>query len=303
MNSSISENRLELELKTLLERRIMIIDGAMGTMIQRYRLGEAQYRGERFKDWNGKDQKGNNELLLLTQPQVIEEIHRQYLEAGADIIETNTFGATTIGLHDFLFRIHLEGRKDQAFFDRVIQDPFLSGLCREINGTAARVGRSAVEAVSKSTGRRCYVAGAIGPMPVTASISPEVNDPSFRSVTFEQLRFAYREQVEALLDSGVDLLLVETIFDTLNAKAAFFAIDEVFDARGIRCPVMISGTITDKSGRTLTGQNVEATLAASRARSPRPSTGRDSRLWASRTPRSSSRTESRTGCTARSFAL
>jgi 5-methyltetrahydrofolate--homocysteine methyltransferase len=236
---------------------LVIIDGAMGTMVQRYKLGEAQYRGERFKDWQGKDLKGNNEVLLLTQPQVIREIHAQYLEAGADIIETNTFSASTVGQHDFFFR-HAEGRKDPAFFDAVITDPFMVGLAREINLAAARVAREAVDEVAARTGHRGLVAGAIGPMPVTASISPDVNDPGFRAVTFDQLRHQYREQVEALLDGGVDVLLVETIFDTLNAKAALYAIDEVLTARNERVPVMVSGTITDKSGRTLTGQTVEA---------------------------------------------
>ena len=245
------------ELPRLLAERLVIIDGAMGTMVQRYRLGEAQYRGERFKDWQGKDLKGNNEILLLTQPDIIREIHAQYLEAGADIIETNTFSATTIGQHDFFFR-HPDGRKDPAYFDAVISDPFLRDLAREINLAAARVAREAVEQVAARTGHCGIVAGSIGPMPVTASISPDVNDPGFRAVTFDQLRLQYREQVEALLDGGVDVLLVETIFDTLNAKAALNAIDEVFTERGERLPVMISGTITDKSGRTLTGQTVEA---------------------------------------------
>ncbi len=244
-------------LAELLAERIVLIDGAMGTMVQQHRLGEAQYRGERFRDWKGQDLKGNNEVLLLTQPQIIRDIHRQYLEAGADIIETNTFSATTIGQHDFFFR-HADGRKDPAFFDAVIHDPFLRDLTREMNLAAARVAREAVETVATATGRRGIVAGAIGPMPVTASISPDVNDPGFRSVTFDQLRHQYREQVDALIEGGVDVLLVETIFDTLNAKAALFAIDEVFIARGERLPVMISGTITDRSGRTLTGQTVEA---------------------------------------------
>ena len=241
----------------LLGERIAVIDGAMGTVIQRYRLGEAQFRGERFADWKGKDLKGNNELLQITQPQVIEEIHRHYLEAGADIIETNTFGATTIGQHDFFFR-HAEGRKDQAYFDAVISDPFLRELARDMNLSAARLARKAADEVSAATGERKFVAGSIGPMPVTTSLSPEVNDAGFRSVNFQQLCVAYREQVEALLDGDVDLILVETIFDTLNAKAALFTIEEVFAERGVRLPLMISGTITDLSGRTLTGQTVEA---------------------------------------------
>ena len=241
----------------LLEQRIAIIDGAMGTVIQRYKLGEAQFRGERFRDWNGKDLKGNNELLQITQPQVIEEIHRHYLEAGADLIETNTFSATTIGQHDFFFR-HAEGRKDQAFFNEVIQDPFLRELAREMNLSSARLARQAANTVGAATGIPRYVAGAIGPMPVTTSISPDVNDAGFRSVNFEQLVTAYTEQVEALIEGGVDVLLVETIFDTLNAKAALFAIDEYFEASGERLPLIISGTVTDASGRILSGQTVTA---------------------------------------------
>ncbi len=249
-------------LRKIFAQRIAILDGAMGTMIQRYKLTEADFRGQRFADWKGKDLKGNNELLQLTKPEVIGEIHTQYLEAGADIIETNTFSATTIGQHDFFFLGEHGGRKDQPFFDKVISDSFLQQLARDLNFAAVKVARQAAEKVSKATGKRRFVAGAIGPMPVTASISPDVNDPGFRSVSFDQLRQAYREQVEALLDGGVDLLLVETIFDTLNAKAALFAIDEVCDARfkdhASRPPIMISGTITDLSGRTLTGQTVEA---------------------------------------------
>jgi 5-methyltetrahydrofolate--homocysteine methyltransferase len=249
------------ELSGLLQKRIVILDGAMGTVIQRYKLDEAAFRGERFRDWTGKDLKGNNELLQLTQPHVIEEIHRHYLEAGADIIETNTFSATTIGQHDFFFK-HASGRKDQAYFDQVIQDPALRELARDLNLAAVRVARRAAAEVGAKTGQRRYVAGAIGPMPVTCSLSPDVNDPGFRSVNFGQLSQAYREQVEALLDGGVDLLLVETIFDTLNAKAALFAIEEALAARqtppGLRPPLMISGTITDRAGRTLSGQTVEA---------------------------------------------
>jgi 5-methyltetrahydrofolate--homocysteine methyltransferase len=249
-------------LEKILRERIAIIDGAMGTVIQLYwrpkGLGEEWFRGKRFKEWKGKDQKGNNELLLLTQPQVIEEIHERYLRAGADIIETNTFSTTTLGQHDFLFPKHPEDRKDQAFFDEVIHDATLVGLVEEMNQTAALLARRAADRVANETGRQRFVAGAIGPMPVTASISPDVNDPGFRSVSFAQLVHSYREQINTFLEGGVDVLLVETIFDTLNAKAALFAIDEVFAKRGSRVPVMISGTITDKSGRTLTGQTVEA---------------------------------------------
>lgn len=240
-----------------MQERIVILDGAMGTVIQRYKLDEDAFRGDRFKDWKGKDLKGNNELLQITRPQVIGEIHRNYLEAGADIIETNTFSATTIGQHDFFFH-HAEGRKDQTYFDAVVSDPVLSRLARDLNLAATRVAREAAEEMERKTGKPRFVAGAIGPMPVTASISPDVNDAGFRSVNFAQLRRAYREQVEALIEGGVDLLLVETIFDTLNAKAALFAAQEVLEERSIRLPLMISGTITDRSGRTLTGQTVEA---------------------------------------------
>jgi 5-methyltetrahydrofolate--homocysteine methyltransferase len=249
----------------LLAQRIVILDGAMGTMAQRYKLTEAAFRGARFADWKGKDLKGNNELLQITRPSVIEEIHRQYLEAGADIIETNTFSATTIGQHDFLFGKHAAQRKDQVFFEEVVTDKFLREVAFEMNLAGARLARKAADEVANRTGQPRFVAGALGPMPVTASISPDVGDAGFRSVNFDQLRRAYREQVEALLDGGVDLLLVETIFDTLNAKAALVAIEEVFETRSLRTPhsafripVMISGTITDRSGRTLTGQTVEA---------------------------------------------
>lgn len=248
----------------LLSERIVILDGAMGTVIQLHKLDEAAFRGDRFRDWRGKDLRGNNELLVLTRPQVIGEIHRQYLEAGADIIETNTFSATTIGQHDFFFEKHPAGRKDQAFFDEVISDSKLRELTRELNAAAVRIARQAADEVSQKTGRQRFVAGALGPMPVTCSLSPDVSDPSFRSVTFDQLRRAYRDQVESLLEGGVDLLLVETIFDTLNAKAALFAIAEVLEERSTinqqksKIPLMISGTITDRAGRTLSGQTVGA---------------------------------------------
>jgi len=263
-------------LERLLQRRILLLDGAMGTLIQQHRLGEPDYRGARFGDWTGKPLKGNNELLQLTQPRLIEELHRQYLLAGADIIETNTFSATTIGQHDFLFPRHPAGRKDPAFFDEVVQDSALGELVREMNLAAARLARKAADEVANATNSPRFVAGAIGPMPVTASLSPDVHDPGFRAVTFDQLRRAYAAQVRALLEGGVDLLLVETIFDTLNAKAALFAIQEVLAERSLPIsggvwqptvavppvgggiPVMISGTITDRSGRTLTGQTIEA---------------------------------------------
>jgi len=245
------------QFERLLRERIVMIDGAMGTVIQRYKLGEGDFRGERFADWRGKDLKGNNELLVLTRPQIIEEIHRHYLEAGADIIETNTFSATTIGQHDFFFK-HSEGRKDQAFFDEVVNDKVLRELARELNLAAAAVARRAADTLEKKTGQPKFVAGALGPQPVSASTVVDVNDPGFRPINFDQLRHAYAEQAEALMDGGVDIILVETIFDTLNAKAALFAIQEVFERRGQRLPLMISGTLTDRAGRTLSGQNVEA---------------------------------------------
>ncbi len=258
MVNMTNESNRAGQLKALLRERIVILDGAMGTVIQRYKLEEAAFRGQRFNDWKGKDLKGNNELLVLTKPEVIEEIHRHYFEAGADVIETNTFSATTIGQHDFLFPKHPRARKDQAFFHEVVNDPSLQSLARELNLAAARLARTAAEQVANQSGQPKFVAGAIGPMPVTASISPDVGDAGFRSVNFDQLRQAYREQVDALVEGGVDVLLVETIFDTLNAKAALFAIQEVFETRGVRLPIMVSGTITDRSGRTLTGQTVEA---------------------------------------------
>src|SRR5438067_1830939 len=246
-------------LKALLRQRIVILDGAMGTMVQRYKLQEADYRGERFRDWRGKDLKGNNELLLLTKPEVIAEIHAQYLEAGADIIETNTFSATTIGQHDFFFREKKElERKDHAFFQQVIEDVTLRELAHEMNVTAARLARDAADRAANTTRHPRFVAGAIGPQPVSASTVVDVNDPGFRPVNFDQLRIAYAEQARALIEGGVDVLLVETIFDTLNAKAALFAIEQVFDEIGRRLPILISGTITDLSGRTLSGQTVEA---------------------------------------------
>ena len=262
-------------LLSLLQKRIVLIDGAMGTMVQRYKLDEAAYRGERFAHRRGKDQKGNNELLLLTRPQVIEEIHTGYLEAGSDIIETNTFSATTIGEHDFLFNGEHGKRKDPEFIERVVRDAFMRETVREMNLAAARIARAAADRVQERTGQPKFVAGAIGPMPVTLSISPDVGDSGFRTATFEQLRFSYKEQVEALLEGGVDTLLVETIFDTLNAKAAFAAILEVFEEQGIdavpaggggprvpgrrQIPIMASVTFTQANNdRNLTGQTPEA---------------------------------------------
>jgi 5-methyltetrahydrofolate--homocysteine methyltransferase len=221
-------------LPALLGQRIVIIDGAMGTMIQRYKLGEADFRGQRFKD-HPKDLKGNNELLQLTRPVVLREIHDQYLAAGADIIETNTFGATSVAQEDY----------------------GLAHVAREMNVAAAQIARQAADAASSPDKPR-FVAGALGPTPKTASISPDVNDAGARNVSFEQLRVAYREQAEGLLEGGCDLFLVETIFDTLNAKAAIFALDELMDDTGERLPVIISGTVTDASGRILSGQTVGA---------------------------------------------
>ncbi|HET7238743.1 MAG TPA: homocysteine S-methyltransferase family protein, partial [Terrimicrobiaceae bacterium] len=206
-------NSAEEALRELLAERIVILDGAMGTMIQRYRLDEAGYRGERFREWNG-DLKGNNDLLVLTRPEIVGEIHSQYIAAGADIIETNTFSGTTIAQADY-------GMGD---------------FVPEINEAAARVARSAADAC---TDRRVFVAGAIGPLNRTLSISRDVNDPGKREVTFVEVAAAYRQQVEHLIEGGVDILLVETIFDTLNAKAALFAIADYFEASGRRLPVMV----------------------------------------------------------------
>ena len=224
------------ELKRLIEQRILVLDGAMGTMIQRHRLDEAAYRGERFADWH-RDVKGNNDLLNLTQPAIISGIHDQYFEAGADIAETNSFNSTSIAQSDY-------GMEEFA---------------RELNVAGARLAREAADAwTRKQPDKPRFVAGAIGPTNRTASISPDVNDPSFRNVTFDDLKAAYRVAAEGLIEGGADLLLVETVFDTLNAKAALFAVDEVFEETGIRLPVMVSGTITDLSGRNLSGQTAEA---------------------------------------------
>ena len=224
----------------ILQKRIVILDGAMGTMIQRFKLTEAQYRGERFKDFGKtpgqhKDVKGNNELLSITRPDVISSIHERYLAAGADLIETNTFGATAIA---------------QADYD-------MADLAAEMNLASARLARAACDKFSTPEKPR-FVVGALGPTPKTASISPDVNDPGARNINFEQLRAAYYEQAEALVRGGADVLMVETIFDTLNAKAALFAIDEYFEASGERLPLIISGTVTDASGRILSGQTVTA---------------------------------------------
>jgi 5-methyltetrahydrofolate--homocysteine methyltransferase len=221
-------------LEDLLRQRILVLDGAMGTMIQRFKLTEQQYRGQRFADFH-QDVQGNNELLSLTRPDIIQDIHEGYLAAGADLIETNTFGATRIAQGDY----------DMA------------DLVPEMNLASARLARAACDKFATPDKPR-FVCGALGPTPRTASISPDVNDPGARNVDFEQLRAAYHEQVQALVEGGVDVLLVETIFDTLNAKAALFAIDEYFEHSGERLPVIISGTVTDASGRILSGQTVTA---------------------------------------------
>jgi len=220
-----------------LQERILIIDGAMGTMIQRHKLQEADYRGERFKDWH-KDVKGNNDLLSITQPDIIIGIHKQYLDAGADIIETHTRSSTTLA---------------QADYD-------MQELAYELNIVAAKCARAAVDAyLSTHPGETKYVAGAIGPLNKTLSLSPDVNNPGYRAVTFDEVATAYTEQIKGLVDGGVDVLLIETIFDTLNAKAAIYAAKKFFRENKIaELPIMISGTITDASGRTLSGQTLEA---------------------------------------------
>src|SRR3954467_13960368 len=219
-----------------LKQRILVLDGAMGTMIQRHRLSEAQYRGERFRDY-ARDLRGNNDLLSITRPEVIREIHQQYLDAGADILETNTFNSTSISQADY-------GLED---------------LVPELNLASARLAREVADGHTTRTPERPrWGAGVLGPMNRTLSLSPDVNDPGFRAVSFDQVKDAYLAAARALVEGGVDLLMVETIFDTLNAKAALFAIEQLFDEVGLRLPIMISGTITDASGRTLSGQTAEA---------------------------------------------
>ncbi len=226
------------EIHNALAKRILILDGAMGTMLQRHNFTEEDFRGERFKDFP-HPLKGNNDLLSLTQPEAIKDVHRQYFAAGADIVETNTFSGTTIGMADY----HMED------------------LVYELNYESARLAKEvANEFTAANPDKPRFVAGSIGPTNRTASMSPDVNDPGYRAVTFDDLRIAYKEQVNALIDGGCDILLVETIFDTLNAKAALFAIEEVKDERNLDIPIMVSGTITDASGRTLSGQTVEAFL-------------------------------------------
>ncbi len=224
------------QLRAQLNERILVLDGGMGTMIQSYRLNEADFRGERFADWPC-DLKGNNDLLVLSKPEVIAAIHNAYFEAGADIIETNTFNSTTIAMADYQ----------------------MESLSAEINFAAAKLARAcADEWTARTPEKPRYVAGVLGPTNRTASISPDVNDPAFRNITFDQLVAAYRESTKALVEGGADLILIETVFDTLNAKAAVFAVKTEFEALGVELPIMISGTITDASGRTLSGQTTEA---------------------------------------------
>ena len=221
-----------------IKNRILVLDGAMGTMLQAYKFSEEDFRGARFKDYPTSLQ-GNNDLLSLTQPEAIKTIHGKYFEAGADIVETNTFSGTTIAMADYQ----------------------MEDLVYELNYQSAKIAKEvANKFTTKEPHKPRFVAGSIGPTNRTASMSPDVNDPGYRAVTFNDLRIAYKQQVEALIDGGVDLLLVETVFDTLNAKAALFAIEEVKEARGIDIPIMLSGTITDASGRTLSGQTAEAFL-------------------------------------------
>ncbi|MBR9913918.1 MAG: 5-methyltetrahydrofolate--homocysteine methyltransferase [Algicola sp.] len=223
-----------------LQKRILVLDGAMGTMLQRYNFSEEDFRGSRFKNYPSS-LKGNNDLLSITQPEAIADVHRQYFNAGADIVETNTFSGTTIAMADY----------DMA------------DLVYELNFESAKIAKQVADEFTKANpDQPRFVAGSIGPTNKTASMSPDVNRPEFRAITFEELRVAYKQQVEALVDGGVDVLLVETIFDTLNAKAALFAIEEVKEARQIDIPIMVSGTITDASGRTLSGQTVEAFLTS-----------------------------------------
>ncbi|RXG21498.1 homocysteine S-methyltransferase family protein [Leeuwenhoekiella aequorea] len=230
----MSQNKLY----TVLQERILVLDGAMGTMLQRYKFSEEDFRGERFKDWESPVQ-GNNDLLTLTQPEAIAAVHAKYFEAGADIVETNTFSGTTIAMADY----------------------GMESLVYDLNYESAKIAKSVADKFTASEPHKPrFVAGAMGPTNKTASMSPDVNDPGYRAISFDELRIAYKQQAEALVDGGVDILLVETIFDTLNAKAALFAIEELKEERDIEIPVMVSGTITDASGRTLSGQTAEAFL-------------------------------------------
>lgn len=229
---------MAIDIKEILKERILVLDGAMGTMIQRHPLTEEDFRGEAYKN-HSMPLKGNNDLLSITQPQIIKDIHRLYFKAGADIVETNTFSATSIAMEDY-------GLQNDVY---------------ELNYQSAKIAREvADEFLITEPHKPRFVAGSIGPTNKTASLSPDVNNPGFRAITFNELKIAYKEQVNALIDGGADLLLVETVFDTLNAKAALFAIQELFDEIGRELPVMVSGTITDASGRTLSGQTTEAFL-------------------------------------------
>lgn len=229
-----------MSIKEILRDRILVLDGAMGTMIQRYKLSEEDFRKGRFED-HPSSLKGNNDILVLTRPDVIKEIHAAYLEAGADIIETNTFGGTSVAQADY----HLE----DAVYD--------------INYFGAKIAKEVADEYTKRTPEKPrFVAGSIGPTTKLSSMSPDVNDPGYRAISFDELVIAFEEQVTGLIDAGVDLLLVETVTDTLNAKAALFAIQNVFDKKGVELPIMVSGTITDASGRTLTGQTTEAFLVS-----------------------------------------
>src|SRR5580658_3072609 len=223
------------ELLATLSRRLVILDGAMGTMLQRHRLSEAEFRAERFADWP-RDLRGNNDLLSITQPDIVATIHRDYLLAGADIICTNTFNSNAISQADYA----------------------MESVVRDLNLSAARLARRVADEATEQTGRQRYVAGALGPTSRTASLSPDVNDPAFRNISFDQLVTAYREAADALIEGGIDAILIETVFDTLNAKAALFAVRETLDERKVDLPIMVSGTITDASGRTLSGQTTEA---------------------------------------------
>jgi 5-methyltetrahydrofolate--homocysteine methyltransferase len=246
-------------LEKILDSRIAIIDGAMGTTIRTYGMAEADIRGERFKD-STKDMLNNGDIFSITQPDMICDIHRRFLEAGADIIETNTFGATSITQSEFFVDDPREhgGRKDPAFYQKIIEDPMLSALAWEINEKSAQQCREWADRVGNDTGRQRFVAGAIGPLTVSLSNSPDADDAGFRVVTFDQVKTAYTEQIRALIAGGSDLLLVETIFDSLNAKAALVAIREVFDQDKVQLPIMISAAV-GRGGETLiSAQTTEA---------------------------------------------
>jgi 5-methyltetrahydrofolate--homocysteine methyltransferase len=246
-------------LERILAQRIAVLDGAMGTTIRNYEMKEADVRGERFKDAK-KDLLNNGDLFTLTQPKMIGDIHRQFLEAGADIIETNTFGATSIAQSEFFVDDPRERgrRKDPEFYQKIVDDKFLGELAWEINEQSARLCREWADRVSNETGQRRFVAGAIGPLTVSLSNSPDADDPGFRVVTFDQVKTAYKQQVSALMAGGAELLLVETIFDSLNAKAALVGIREVFDEAGKELPLMISAAVGRGGETMISGQTVEA---------------------------------------------